>query len=286
MRFVRSVAELRSALAEPRRAGRTIGLVPTMGALHDGHAELLRRARAENDVVVMSLFVNPAQFDDASDLVAYPRTEEADAAVARDAGVDLIFAPSAEEVYPAGFATTVGVGGPAIGLEGEHRGAAHFEGVATVVLKLLHMAMPDVAYFGEKDGQQLAVVRRMVRDLDVDVRIAAVETVREPDGLALSSRNARLGPEERARALALHAGLSAAVRSVAGGSRDAASVLAAARAAMTPFEVDPEYLAVVDADTFTPLDEIDGRALIAVAAHVGDVRLIDNLPLTRNGGAR
>jgi pantoate--beta-alanine ligase len=286
MRTVRTVAELRAALADPRREGRTIGLVPTMGALHDGHAELLRRARAENDLVVMSLFVNPAQFNEAADLLAYPRTEEADAAIARDAGVDLVFAPAAEEVYPPGFDTTVKVGGPSIGLEGDERGPGHFEGVATVVLKLLNMAMPDVAYFGQKDGQQLAVIRRMVRDLDVPVRIAAVETVREPDGLALSSRNARLAPAERGRALALHAALRAAAQSVAEGSHDAASVLAAARAAMNPYEVDPEYLAVVDADTFTQLDEIDRRALIAVAARVGDVRLIDNTPLTPNGSTR
>jgi pantoate--beta-alanine ligase len=286
MRTVRSVAELREALAAPRRAGHTIGLVPTMGALHEGHAELLRRARAEHDVVVMSLFVNPAQFNEAADLAAYPRTEEADAAVARAAGVDVLFAPAAEEVYPPGFATTVKVGGPALGLEGEHRGPGHFEGVATVVLKLLNMAAPDAAYFGQKDGQQLAVIRRMVRDLDVPVRIEAVPTVREPDGLALSSRNARLRPDERERAPALHAALRAAADRVADGSRDAATVVAAARAAMAPYAVDPEYLAVVDADTFTQLDEIDRRALIAVAARVGDVRLIDNHPLVPNGSPR
>jgi pantoate--beta-alanine ligase len=286
MRTVRTVAELREALAAPRRAGHTIGLVPTMGALHEGHAELLRRARAEHDVVVMSLFVNPAQFNEAADLAAYPRTEEADAAVARAAGVDVLFAPAAEEVYPPGFATTVNVGGPALGLEGEHRGPGHFEGVATVVLKLLNMAAPDAAYFGQKDGQQLAVIRRMVRDLDVRVRIEAVPTVREADGLALSSRNARLRPDERERAPALHAALRAAADRVADGSRDAATVVAAARAAMAPYAVDPEYLAVVDADTFTQLDEIDRRALIAVAARVGDVRLIDNHPLVPNGSPR
>ncbi len=239
MRTVRTVAELREVLAGPRRAGETIGLVPTMGALHDGHAELLRRARAETDVVVMSLFVNPAQFDEAADLAAYPRTEAADAAIAEAAGVDVLFAPPAEEVYPGGFATTVKVAGPALGLEGEHRGAGHFEGVATVVLKLLNMAAPDVAYFGQKDGQQLAVIRRMVRDLDVPVRIAAVETVREPDGLALSSRNARLGAEERERALALHAALRAASATVAAGSHDAASVVAAAARRCPPTRSTP-----------------------------------------------
>jgi pantoate--beta-alanine ligase len=283
MRTVRTVAALRDALAGPRRDGRTIGLVPTMGALHEGHAELLRRARAETGFVVMSLFVNPAQFDEAADLAAYPRTEAADAGIAEAAGVDVLFAPPAAEVYPAGFATTVQVAGPALGLEGEHRGAGHFEGVATVVLKLLNMAAPDVAYFGQKDGQQLAVIRRMVRDLDVPVRIEAVETVREPDGLALSSRNARLSAADRERAVALHAALRAASATVAEGNHDAPSVVAAARAAMSPFAVDPEYLAVVDADTFTELGEIDRRALIAVAARVGDVRLIDNQPLIPNG---
>ncbi len=286
MRTVRTVAELREALRGPRRDGATIGLVPTMGALHEGHAELLRRARAENDLVVMSLFVNPAQFDEAADLAAYPRTEAADAAIAARAGVDVLFAPAADAVYPPGFATTVKVAGPALGLEGDERGPGHFEGVATVVLKLLNMAAPDVAYFGQKDGQQLAVIRRMVADLDVPVRIVAVPTVREPDGLALSSRNARLAPADRARALALQAALRAAADTVAEGSRDAASVLAAARAAMTAYDVDPEYLAVVDADSFTQLDEIDRRALIAVAARVGDVRLIDNHPLIPNGSAR
>ncbi len=283
MRTVRTVAELRDALAEPRRAGASIGLVPTMGALHEGHAELLRRARAECDRVVMSLFVNPAQFNEAADLAAYPRTEAADAAIAEKAGVDVLFAPAPEEVYPPGFATTVKVAGPALGFEGDHRGPGHFEGVATVVLKLLNMAAPDVAYFGQKDGQQLAVIRRMVRDLDVPARIEAVETVRENDGLALSSRNVRLRAGERDRALALHAALRAASATVAEGRRDAAGVVAAARAAMSAYAVDPEYLAVVDADTFTELSEIDRRALIAVAARVGDVRLIDNQPLIPNG---
>jgi pantoate--beta-alanine ligase len=286
VKTVRTVAELRAELAGARRADRTIGLVPTMGALHDGHVALLRRAREDSDVVVMSLFVNPAQFDEAADLAAYPRTEAADARIAAAAGVDVLFAPAVDQVYPAGFATTVRVAGPALGLEGEHRGPGHFEGVATVVLKLLNMAAPDVAYFGQKDGQQLAVIRRMVRDLDVPVRIEAVATVREPDGLALSSRNARLAPAERERAPALQAALRAAADAVARGERDAARVVATARAAMTPYAVDPEYLAVVDADSFSRLDEIDRRALIAVAARVGDVRLIDNHPVTPNGSPR
>jgi pantoate--beta-alanine ligase len=282
VRTVRTVAALRAALAE-RPPGATVGLVPTMGALHDGHLALLRRAREENDVVVMSLFVNPAQFDEASDLAAYPRDEESDAAQAERAGADLLFAPSAAEVYPAGFATHVTVEGPALGLEGEHRGAAHFAGVATVVLKLLNMARPDRAYFGQKDGQQVAVVRRLVRDLDVPVRIVVVPTVREADGLARSSRNVRLTPADRPRALALRAALDAAEREVAGGALDAGRVLAAARAALDERAVEPEYLALVDPDTFLPVPRVDRPALLTVAARVGDVRLIDNASLSPDG---
>jgi pantoate--beta-alanine ligase len=282
MRTVRTVAALRAALAE-RRPGATVGLVPTMGALHEGHLALLRRAREENDVVVMSLFVNPAQFDEASDLAAYPRDEASDAAQAAAIGADVLFAPAPAEVYPPGFATRVTVGGPALGLEGEHRGTAHFEGVATVVLKLLNMARPDRAYFGQKDGQQVAVVRRLVCDLDVPVGIVVVPTVREPDGLARSSRNARLSPADRPQAVALHAALDAAEREVAGGSRDARRVLAAARAALDERAVEPEYLALVDPDTFAPVSRVDHASLLTVAARVGGVRLIDNAPLSPDG---
>ena len=207
MRTVRTVAELRAALAPARRdRARRIGLVPTMGAFHEGHLSLIRAARAECDVVVVSLFVNPTQFGPNEDLDAYPRDEAADAARAEELGVDLLFAPSAEEVYPDGFATTVAVRGLTEPLEGASRGADHFHGVTTVVAKLLNMVGPDVAYFGQKDAQQLAVVRRMVRDLDLPVRIAALPTVREPDGLAMSSRNAYLDAAERERAVALSPG--------------------------------------------------------------------------------
>ncbi|MDQ3609910.1 MAG: pantoate--beta-alanine ligase, partial [Actinomycetota bacterium] len=186
MTTIRTIAALREALLPARRAGRTIGLVPTMGALHDGHLALIAAARAACDVVVVSVFVNPRQFDDAGDLAAYPRDETRDARLAAGAGADLLFAPDADELYPAGFATSVGVRGVAEPLEGAHRGPAHFDGVATVVTKLLNAAGPDVAFFGQKDAQQVAVIRRLTTDLAIPVRIETVRTVREPDGLALS----------------------------------------------------------------------------------------------------
>jgi pantoate--beta-alanine ligase len=277
MRTVRTIAQLRDALEQPRRAGRRIGLVPTMGALHDGHLSLIAQARASCDEVVVTLFVNPAQFDEAADLNAYPRDEARDAALAAAAGADLLFAPSPAEVYPRGFDTTVTVGGVSGPLEGEVRGAAHFAGVATVVCKLLNMAQPDVAFFGQKDAQQVAVIRRLVRDLDMPVEIEVGATVREPDGLALSSRNARLRDGERERAVALRRALDAVRDRIAAGERDADALAAAGRAAMTAHSVEPEYVALVAPDTFAPVRSVgDERVLVAVAARVGDVRLIDN----------
>jgi pantoate--beta-alanine ligase len=277
MRTVRTVSALRAALTGPRRAGETIGLVPTMGALHAGHLALVAQARAECEVVVVSLFVNPAQFNEASDLAAYPRDEAADGELAAGAGADILFAPAPDEVYPPGFATTVSVGGVTGPLEGEHRGAAHFDGVATVVAKLLNMAQPDVAYFGQKDAQQVAVVHRMVRDLDMPVRIAVAPTVRDSAGLALSSRNARLAADDRDRALALPRALDTVRCLAAGGERDAARLAAAGRAAMADLDIEPEYLALVRPDTFEPVSTLNGQdVLVAVAARVGDVRLIDN----------
>jgi pantoate--beta-alanine ligase len=283
MRTVRAVAELREVLRDPRRGARRIGLVPTMGALHDGHLSLIRAARAENDLVVVSLFVNPAQFNEASDLAAYPRDEASDARAAADAGADLLFAPPVEEVYPPGFATTVRVAGLTEQLEGEHRGAGHFEGVATVVCKLLNMAQPDVAYFGQKDAQQAAVIRRLVRDLDIPARIAVCPTVREPDGLALSSRNVHLKGEDRERALALSQALAAAEDAIASGERDPASIAAAGRAAMARLGVDAEYVALVGIDDLLPVERIDGDVLVAVAARIGSTRLIDNTLVSPNG---
>jgi len=276
MRTVRTVADLRAALRDARRAEQTIGLVPTMGALHAGHLSLVRAARAENDVVVVSLFVNPTQFNEAADLDAYPRDEARDAAAAAAEGADLLFAPSADEVYPPGFATTVHVAGLTEHLEGEHRGVAHFEGVATVVCKLLNMAQPHVAYFGQKDAQQAAVIRRLVRDLDIPVRIAVQPTVREPDGLALSSRNVHLKGADRERALALRRALEAAAESVAAGQRDPHAIERAGRAAMARLGVEAEYVALVCPDDLRPVERVDGDVLVAVAARVGPTRLIDN----------
>lgn len=272
MRTVRTVADLRAALPRDRR----VGLVPTMGALHDGHVSLLRRARADCDFVVMSLFVNPAQFAPGEDLEAYPRDEERDAALAAAEGVDLLFAPPVDEVYPPGFSTTVEVTGLTDVLCGAHRDG-HFRGVTTVVAKLLNMVRPDAAYFGQKDAQQAIVIRRMVRDLDMPVEIVVCPTVREHDGLALSSRNVYLTPEERQRALGLSRALRAAQEAVDDGRTDAREVLAAARAALG--EVDPEYLELRSAEDLAPVERVNGSTLLAVAARVGRARLIDNVVL-------
>jgi pantoate--beta-alanine ligase len=255
-----------------------------MGAFHAGHHALMRAARAACDEVVVSLFVNPAQFDEASDLAAYPRTEAQDAAEAEALGVDVLFAPSAEEVYPAGFATSVRVEGLSDVLEGAERGPGHFAGVCTVVTKLFNVVAPDVAFFGQKDAQQVAVLRRMVADLDLPVALEIVPTVREPDGLALSSRNVRLAAAEREQALALSRALGAAEAAIARGERDGARLREAALAAMAPHGVEPEYLALVDPDSFQPVDSVNGRVLVAVAARVGHTRLIDNALIQTSGG--
>jgi pantoate--beta-alanine ligase len=278
-RVVRSVAELRSTLAPSRRAGRAIALVPTMGALHAGHLSLIARARRECDVVVVSLFVNPSQFDERADLERYPRDEARDRELAEAAGADVLFAPSVEEVYPAGFATSVEVLGLTDRLEGVVRGASHFRGVTTVVTKLLNMAGPDVAYFGQKDAQQAIVIRRLVADLNLPVRIETCPTLREHDGLALSSRNSRLSPAERERAVALFRGLDAARAAVSGGERASGALVARARAELAAVGVLPEYLELVDPDTLEPVASLDEPALLAVAARFGETRLIDNLVL-------
>jgi pantoate--beta-alanine ligase len=280
MRTVRTVAELRGVLAGPRAAGRRIALVPTMGALHEGHLSLIRRAREQADVVVVSLFVNPTQFRPNEDLAAYPRDEARDAALAEAEGADLLFAPGVEEVYPDGFATEVRVTGPLTErLEGAARGPEHFHGVTTVVAKLFDMVAPHAAYFGAKDGQQALVIRRMARDLDLPVEIVMSPTVREPDGLAMSSRNAYLDPADRERAVALRRGLDAAEASVAAGEREPARIAAAGRAAMAEFGVEPEYFEIVNTEDLSPLTAIDDEALVAVAARVGRARLIDNTTL-------
>jgi pantoate--beta-alanine ligase len=283
MKTIRTVAELRSELTPLRRAERTIGLVPTMGALHEGHLSLMRRAVEVCDVVVVSLFVNPAQFNEAVDLDGYPRDEARDTRLAAELGVDYLFAPSVSEVYPPGFATIVSVTGVSAGLEGEHRGAAHFDGVATVVTKLLNMVAPDVAYFGQKDAQQAVVIRRFVRDLDIPVRIEVCPTVRGADGLALSSRNALLSGEERRRAPALYAALTAVRRAVSAGD-DSTGAVAAGRSVLEDAGADVEYLSLVDPETMEPLGELHGDALVVVAARLGSTRLIDNVLITTSGG--
>jgi pantoate--beta-alanine ligase len=281
VRTVRTVAELRAALAARRGEGRQIGLVPTMGALHEGHLSLIRAARADCDTVVVSLFVNPAQFGPGEDLAAYPRDEARDASLAQEAGADLLFSPRPEEVYPPGFSTAVVVEGLTDVLCGdpERRGPEHFRGVTTVVTKLLNMAQPDVAYFGQKDAQQAIVIHRLVTDLDMQVRIEVLPTVRDDDGLALSSRNAYLSDAERERALALARALRAAERAVADGTVDGAAVLAAARAELDAAGVEPEYLELRSNTDLTPVERVNGSTLLAVAARVGQARLIDNVVL-------
>ncbi len=274
MRTIRTVAGIREHVAAARAAGRSVALVPTMGAFHAGHHALMRAARERCDEVVVWLFVNPTQFDEAGDLAAYPRDETRDAAEAEALGVDVLYAPSVDEVYPPGFATTVRVEGLSDVLEGAERGPGHFAGVCTVVTKMLNMVAPDVAFFGQKDAQQVAVLRRMLRDLDMPVELAVIPTVREADGLALSSRNARLDDAERRRAVALSRALRAAEDAIAAGERDATAVTAAARAAMD--SVEPDYLALVDPDSFEPVQNVNGRVLVAVAARIGATRLIDN----------
>ena len=284
MKTLKTIREVREALAPDRRRGRSIGLVPTMGAFHEGHLSLVRRARADCDVVVVSLFVNPIQFGPAEDLGSYPRDEARDRALAEAEGVDVLFAPPTEEVYPEGFDTTVMVGGLTTVLESDtaHRGPGHFAGVTTVVTKLFNMVGPDVAYFGQKDAQQALVIKKFVRDLDMPVRIEVCPIVRDPDGLALSSRNAYLSSEERDRALALSRGLRAAEEAVAGGATDAAAILAAARAELDAAGIEPEYLELRSMSDLSEVDRVNGSTLLAVAARVGKARLIDNAILGDN----
>jgi pantoate--beta-alanine ligase len=281
MIVARTVSELRAAL-RARPAG-AVGLVATMGALHEGHATLLRAARAADDTVVMSLFVNPTQFNEQSDLAAYPRTEDADLALADAEGVDVVFAPDAAEMYPAGFATTVSVSGTlAETLEGAERGRAHFDGVATIVTKLLLAALPDHAYFGAKDAQQVAVIRRFVADLGLPVELVVCPTSRDADGLARSSRNTRLSPDERARALAIPRALDMVRDAAAAGLRDATALRDRAVAELEAAGIHPEYVAFVDPETFEPAGRVTQPVLVAIAARLGTTRLIDNIVL---GGA-
>lgn len=274
MEVVPEIARLRELLGRERRAGKTVGLVPTMGALHAGHRRLLEVARAETQVVVASIFVNPTQFDRTNDLAGYPRTLDQDLAVCREAGVDIVFAPAAAEMYPQAQLTWVET--PA--LTGHLCGAGrpgHFRGVATVVLKLLQIVQPDRAYFGEKDAQQLAVIRRMVQDLNVPVTIVPVATVRESDGLAMSSRNQHLSVPERRQATVLSQALFAARDAIQAGERSVAAIEASVAGFFDGVRL--EYFSIVDPHTLVPLERIEGPVLIAGAMWLGPTRLIDNV---------
>jgi len=273
VRIAAAIADFRKA-----RAGfKTIGFVPTMGALHEGHLSLVRRARAECGAVAVSIFVNPTQFDRADDLERYPRDLDRDLSLLAQAGCDLVFTPTPADMYPEGFSTTVTVGGVSEGLEGASR-PGHFQGVATVVLKLLHIAEPTRAYFGQKDAQQAAVIRKMVRDLDAPYEIAVAPTVREADGLAMSSRNQRLTPSERAAAPVLHQALLAGAAAIRDGEREAEAVRALIRGVIGAEPLARiDYVSAADADMLAELTRIEGRVLLSLAVVFGEVRLIDNL---------
>jgi pantoate--beta-alanine ligase len=280
MQEITTAAAMRDWADRTRGAGRRIGLVPTMGYLHAGHLSLVEEARRRAQACVASIFVNPLQFGAEEDLDRYPRDLPRDRAALRAAGVEVLYLPSAADMYPAGFQTGVEVGQVSAGLCGASR-PGHFRGVATVVTKLFNAVKPHVAVFGEKDFQQLAVIRRMAGDLDTGIEIVGVPTVREPDGLAMSSRNAYLSPAERLAARCLSRALAAARAAVEGGARAAAPVLGAARAVL---DAEPaariDYVALVDADTLEPVPAIRGRTVLALAVFIGRTRLIDNTILT------
>lgn len=274
--LVTTVAELRQAVAAARREGKRIGLVPTMGALHEGHLSLVRASQAECGFTVVTIYVNPSQFGPKEDFSRYPRTLEADMAALASVQADLVFAPSSDEVYPPGYASWVEVGGVAEPLEGQHR-PGHFRGVATIVLKLFNMAGADVAFFGQKDFQQAAVIRRMVHDLNVPIEVRVCPIVREPDGLAMSSRNKYLSAQQRQQALVLWKSLCLARELVSQGERDAAEIARRMRAVIdtaNPARVD--YVEIVDPDTLLPVQTIEGPTLAALAVVIGATRLIDN----------
>ena len=274
----RSVTALREAVAAWRSEGAGIGLVPTMGAIHAGHLALVAVARAQCDRVVASLFVNPRQFGPAEDFAAYPRDEAADLAAFRGAGVDLVHAPTVEEMYPPGFAANIQIGGVSEGLESAHR-PGHFDGVATVVAKLLLQCLPDAVFFGEKDYQQLLVVRRLVRDLNIPVRIEGVPTLREADGLALSSRNVYLSPAERQTAPLLHRVLRDTAKAIAQEPEDVAAALDRGIATLEAVGFVIDYVELRGAADLSPLPRLDRPARLLAAARLGRTRLIDNVPV-------
>jgi len=268
---------MRAASRAALRAGKRVGLVPTMGALHEGHLSLVRAAQVSSDVIAVSIFVNPTQFGPNEDLAKYPRSFERDCQMLEREKVDVVFAPSVEEMYPMGAVTWVTVEGLSEKLDGKSR-PGHFRGVTTVVLKLFHIVEPDRAFFGQKDAAQVAVIRRMVRDLNLPVEIVVCPIVREPDGLAMSSRNAYLSPEERKRALVLRRSLERVRKLVDAGQTDAAQLVAAGREEFgREIDVRLDYFEIVNPETLDPVPDISGGALLAVAAYVGTTRLIDNM---------
>lgn len=276
MQTIRDLKALRTSLSALRKGGRRIALVPTMGALHSGHMALVAEAQSRADHVVVSIFVNPVQFGEGEDFATYPRREASDAALLRAAGCAILWAPEAATMYPPGFSTKILAGSAAQGFDGASR-PGHFDGVATVVAKLLGQVKPDIALFGEKDYQQLAVIRALVRDLDLDVEIIGVPTQRDADGLALSSRNVYLSDEERVAARTLPRALGEAAATIGGGG-DVAAALDAARAKLQAAGFDPiDYVALCDADTLEPVDRLERPARILAAARIGRTRLIDNL---------
>ena len=276
LQIASNVSELRAAIAAARTQGKSIGLVPTMGALHAGHLSLIEASRRECDYTVVTIFVNPTQFGPSEDFKRYPRTLEADLAAIRSLGADLAFVPATSDIYRPQHATFVEMQGPAEPLEGQRR-PGHFRGVATIVLKLFNLATPERAYFGQKDYQQTLVVRRLVADLDLPIEVRVCPTVREPDGLALSSRNVYLSPAERQQALVLYRSLQTGAELFAAGERNAETLAAEMRKL---YDAAPlvrlEYLAVADPETLAPIARVSKRAVIAVAAQVGKTRLIDN----------
>jgi pantoate--beta-alanine ligase len=276
LRIVRTRAELREVLAD---APRPVGLVPTMGWLHDGHRALIQRARGENATTVVSIFVNPRQFGDPADLDKYPRSEARDIALCTEEDVDLVFAPSVEEVYPPGFDTTVKVGAVGEPLEGAAR-PGHFDGVATVVAILFDLVGAEHAYFGQKDAQQLLVIRRMALDLALPTEVIGCPTIREPDGLAMSSRNVHLSPEERAAAPVIRRALQAARALQRRGERSAEALRSEMRRVLADEPLaKPEYVSVADMTTLKELDSVTGPALLSLAVRLGSTRLIDNEPI-------
>jgi len=281
MQTIKNKEVLRRAVSDARRSGQTIGLVPTMGFLHQGHLSLIRRARKENDLVVVSIFVNPTQFGPDEDLDTYPRDIERDTALMIDAKVDLVFLPGADQLYPQGYATYVEVQGAMTQTLCGCSRPGHFRGVTTIVSKLFNLTAPHRAYFGQKDAQQVAVIEQMAKDLDFDIEIVACPIVREADGLALSSRNAYLSPRHRKDAVVLSASLFEAEKMVAGGERRAAAVIRhiSARIGSVP-DATIDYIAVVNAETLADLKTLTGEVLIAVAVKLGGTRLIDNIRVT------